>query len=282
MAARRPVSSAPFMALRWSGRFMVTVAMPSATPVRISSDMAAMVSSRPMTMFPGFTLPDELRMLREQIRRFIQEEIIPLEQRIDPDAPEIPDEDFERLAGQDQGRRPVGARRARGVRRRRARHLQHVRGAGGDVAAPHGPLQPGLRRLRPLSAAGDLGRHARRRSRSTRCPRMREGWRTFFAITEPSGGSDPAGAIQMPRRAARRQVGAQRPQGLHLAARTTRQWGVVFARTDKEKGRGGHLLLHPGARHAGLHRQAHPDDPHRGRSPTTSCFEDCEMPGRER
>ena len=27
-------------------------------------------------------------------------------------------------------------------------------------------------------------------------PTIREGWKTFFAITEPSGGSDPAGAIQ--------------------------------------------------------------------------------------
>ena len=31
-----------------------------------------------MTVFPGFTLPDELRAIREQVRRFIQEEIIPL------------------------------------------------------------------------------------------------------------------------------------------------------------------------------------------------------------
>src|SRR3989442_6189843 len=51
-----------------------------------------------MTVFPGFTLPDELRLLREQVRRFIREEIIPLEQRLDPDAPGIPDEDYERLA----------------------------------------------------------------------------------------------------------------------------------------------------------------------------------------
>src|SRR5206468_5455564 len=50
------------------------------------------------TVFPGFTLPDELRVLREQIRRFIREEIIPLEQRLDPDAPGIPDEDSERLS----------------------------------------------------------------------------------------------------------------------------------------------------------------------------------------
>ena len=32
-----------------------------------------------MPTFPGFALPDELRLIREQIRRFIREEIIPLE-----------------------------------------------------------------------------------------------------------------------------------------------------------------------------------------------------------
>ena len=40
-----------------------------------------------MTVFPGFTLPEELRLLGDQIRRFVQEEIVPLEQTIDPDAP---------------------------------------------------------------------------------------------------------------------------------------------------------------------------------------------------
>src|SRR5438105_2101433 len=51
-----------------------------------------------MPTFAGFTLPDELRLIREQIRRFIREEIIPLEQRLDPDAPSLPEEDWERLA----------------------------------------------------------------------------------------------------------------------------------------------------------------------------------------
>src|SRR2546421_11633094 len=51
-----------------------------------------------MPTFPGFTLPDALRLIREQIRRFIREEIIPLEQRLDPDAPSLPEEDWERLA----------------------------------------------------------------------------------------------------------------------------------------------------------------------------------------
>ena len=52
----------------------------------------------PMATFPGFTLPDELRVLRDQVRRFVREEIVPLEQRLDPDAPGLPDEDWARLS----------------------------------------------------------------------------------------------------------------------------------------------------------------------------------------
>src|SRR5262249_7531388 len=58
---------------------------------------------------------------------------------------------------QDEGGRALGAGRAGAVRRRRARHVQYVRALRGDGAAPHGPVQHRLRRLRPLSAARDLG-----------------------------------------------------------------------------------------------------------------------------
>src|SRR2546425_8153884 len=50
-----------------------------------------------MDAFPGYPLPAELVFLRHQVRRFIREEIIPLEQRLDPDAGEIPEEDYRRL-----------------------------------------------------------------------------------------------------------------------------------------------------------------------------------------
>src|SRR3989442_14277675 len=50
-----------------------------------------------MDSFPGYTLPAELGLLRDQVRRFIREEIIPLEQRLDPDAGEIPEADYHRL-----------------------------------------------------------------------------------------------------------------------------------------------------------------------------------------
>ena len=51
-----------------------------------------------MTTFPGYALPPELIALREQIRRIVRDELLPIEPRIDPDAPEIPEEDYRRLA----------------------------------------------------------------------------------------------------------------------------------------------------------------------------------------
>ena len=41
-----------------------------------------------MPVFPGFTLPEELRNVAQQVRRIVQDEIVPVEQRIDPVDPE--------------------------------------------------------------------------------------------------------------------------------------------------------------------------------------------------
>ena len=51
-----------------------------------------------MTVFDGYRLPDELVALRAEVRRFVRDEIIPVEQRIDPDAAELPEADHRRLA----------------------------------------------------------------------------------------------------------------------------------------------------------------------------------------
>src|SRR5262250_1940568 len=60
---------------------------------------SALLARSPMDSFPGYTLPAELALLREQVRRFIREEIVPLEQRLDPDAPDLPEDDYHRLMG---------------------------------------------------------------------------------------------------------------------------------------------------------------------------------------
>ena len=199
-----------------------------------------------MTSFPGFTLPEELRILRDQVRRFIREEIIPLEQRLDPDAPGIPDEDFERLAAKTKaaGLWALGAPEQHGgggldtfsmsvILEEMSQHRMGLYAPGCGVFGRYPP---------PAIWAGSKEQIAK-----YAVPTVREGWRTFFAITEPSGGSDPAGAIQT--RAERRgDRWVLNGRKVFISNAHNAKWGIVFARTSKEKGRAGIscFILEPG------------------------------------
>jgi acyl-CoA dehydrogenase len=46
----------------------------------------------------GYRLPEELKMLQTAVRKFIAEEIVPLERRLDPEAIELSQEDYDRLS----------------------------------------------------------------------------------------------------------------------------------------------------------------------------------------
>jgi acyl-CoA dehydrogenase len=225
--------------------------------------------------FPGFTLPDELRLLRDQVRRFIREEIIPLEQRLDPDAPGIPDEDFDRLAAKTKaaGLWALGAPEEHGgggldtfsmavVLEEMSQHRMGLYSPGCSVFGRYPP---------PAIWAG-----SKEQIRKYAVPTIREGWRTFFAITEPSGGSDPAGAIQT--RAERRgDRWVLNGRKVFISNAHNARWGVVFARTDKAKGRAGIscFILEPGtpgftARNIRTIRTS--------AIPNDVVFEDCEIP----
>jgi acyl-CoA dehydrogenase len=229
-----------------------------------------------MAMFPGFTLPDELRVLREQIRRFIREEIIPLEQRIDPDAPGIPPEEWERLASKTKaaGLWALAAPEQYGgggldtfsmcvLYEEMAQHRMGLYNIGGGVFGRYPP---------PAIWAGSKSQIER-----YAVPTVREGWRTFFAITEPSGGADPAGAIQT--RAERRgDRWVLNGRKVFISNAHNGKWGIVFARTSKEKGRAGIscFVLEPGTPGftakpiRTIRTQAIPND---------VVFEDCELAG---
>ena len=45
-------------------------------------------------------LSEEQKMIVEMVRQFVREEIVPLEEHLDPDADELPAEDYNRLVAQ--------------------------------------------------------------------------------------------------------------------------------------------------------------------------------------
>ena len=185
----------------------------------------------------GYQIPEELAALRDQVGNIIREEIIPIEARIDPDAAEIPEDGLLANRQKNPGRRDVVHGRPARVRRRWPRHFRHVRAHRGDGAASHGPLQPrsGVfgRTPPPVIYAG-----TEEQKRNYAGGTIKNAWHTFFAITEPSGGSDPAGAIQC---SAVRQGDTYVLNGtkIFISHAHEAEWGVVFTRTDPKAGRKG-------------------------------------------
>src|SRR5262245_56350934 len=190
-----------------------------------------------MPVFAGFTLPEELRRVAEQVRRIVQDELVPVEQRIDPDAPDIPREDFLRLSGKTKaaGLWTLGAPEQWGgggldtfsmcvLIEEMAQHRMGLYNTGCGVFGRYPP---------PV-----IWRGTRAQIEKFAVPMLAEGYETFWAITEPSGGSDPAGAIQTraERRGDRYVLNGRK---VFISRAHDAPWGVVFARTDPTKGRAG-------------------------------------------
>jgi acyl-CoA dehydrogenase len=185
----------------------------------------------------GYQLPAELAALRDQVARIIREEIIPIEGGIDPDAAEIPEDDYWRIAQKvrSAGMWCMGAPREYGGGGLGTFQMtviteamsQHRMGLYNPGAGVFGRTPP------PVIWAG-TPEQKEKYARGT----IENAWYTFFAITEPSGGSDPAGAIQC---RAVRQGDSYVLNGtkIFISHAHEAQWGVVFARTDPKAGRQG-------------------------------------------
>ncbi len=189
------------------------------------------------TAFAGYTLPDELVLLREQIRRIVREDVVPLEQRIDPDAADIPEEDYRRLSAKIKaaGLWCLGAPEAYGgggldtfgmcvVLEEMSQHRMGLYNPGCGIFGRYPP---------PVIWGG-----TRAQIEKYAVPTLRDGAYTFFAITEPSGGSDPANAIQS-RGVKRGDRWVLNGTKMFVSHAHEAEWGVVFVRTDGSKGRQG-------------------------------------------
>lgn len=157
-------------------------------------------------------ISDEQQLIIQNVRRFIREEIWPLEEQLDPDAFTIPTADYDRL---------TGMTKEMGLYGLDFDTVTHVL-----VAIEMSQHRAGLY----APAYGTFGGRGMGDGDG--------GGRGFLGLSEPSGGSDPARAIQT--RAVRDgDEWVINGRKLWSSGADTADFGTVYARTDPEKGRAG-------------------------------------------
>ena len=180
---------------------------------------------------------EQQRLIVEQIRRFVHEEIIPLEAKLDPDASELPKEDFDRLSDMVRGMGLWGLDVP-----------EEYGGAGVDlvtrtlIAVEMSQHRAGLY-VPCYGVFGTMGLAQLYEATDDQKERylkpvLRGEKKGFFGLTEPSGGSDPARAIRT--RAVKDGTDwIINGSKVYISGADRADFGLVFARTDPEKGRGG-------------------------------------------
>ena len=184
----------------------------------------------------SWELPEDLRMLRDTIRRFMQEEVKPLEDRLPHDA--YTPEPADLLALQRKARaiglwcfetpaehggaglsllgQCVAAEEAA-----KCRMGAYIAGCGGFGFDPPVVIWKGTP-------------HQQRFAHED----VENGTKAFVAISEPSGGSDPGRAIQTRavRKGDRYVINGTK---VWISGASMAKWGIVFARVGDNKGREG-------------------------------------------
>jgi acyl-CoA dehydrogenase len=223
-------------------------------------------------------LPEELRMLVETTRRFMREEVRPAEAKAPHDAFELPDELLLPLQ-----------RRAREIGLWALRSPQEYGGAGLSLLATALVAEETAkcRMGAYVPACGALGssppnpilQGSRHQVEKYAIPAIEKGSKAFVAISEASGGSDPARSIRTrAERRGDRYVLNGRKMWITGAAQA--DWGLVFARTGEQGQRGGITCFIVDGRPKGLSLREVPVI--RSWSPYELTFEDVEIPVEDR
>ena len=172
---------------------------------------------------------DEQRIIVDQVRRFVREEVVPLEDKLDPDADEVSTEDFDRLSGvvKDMGLFGLDTPPEYGgpeidlvTRTLIAMECSQHR-AG--LYAPCYYTFGGARQAQLFEATDE-------QKDKYLYPMLAGEKKVFFGLSEPSGGSDPARAIQT--RAVREgDEWVLNGTKLWISGADRADYGLVFART---------------------------------------------------
>jgi alkylation response protein AidB-like acyl-CoA dehydrogenase len=184
-----------------------------------------------------FALTHEQELIVGQVRRFVREEVVPLEVGLDPDASRLEPEDHGRLVSmtKDMGLFGLGIPKEFGgpdidIVTQTLIAMETSQHRAGLYSPCYGAF--GGAGLAQLYEANED------QKRRYLYPMLKGEKRGFFALTEPSGGSDPARAI---RTRAVKDGGDWVINGakIFISGADAADFGIVFARTDASKGRAG-------------------------------------------
>ena len=182
-------------------------------------------------------LTEEQDMIIGMVRKFVREEILPLELNLDPDADELERDDRERLIEKTKAMGLYGldippeyGGPEIDLVTRTLMAVEMAQHRAGLYSPCYGTF--GGAGLAQLFEATDSQKE------KYLYPTLRGEKRGFFGLSEPSGGSDPARAIQTK---AIREGDDWVINGskLWISGADRANFGLVFARTDSDKGRNG-------------------------------------------
>lgn len=182
-------------------------------------------------------MTQEQALITGMVRKFVREEIVPLELNLDPDADELDPADRDRLIEKTKamGLYGLGIPAEYGgpdidLMTSTLIAIEMSQHRAGLYAPCYGTF--GGAGLAQLFEATD------KQKEQYLFPTLRGEKRGFFGLSEPSGGSDPARAIQTK---AERDGDDWIINGgkLWISGADKADYGLVFARTDKDKGRNG-------------------------------------------
>ncbi|MSP96393.1 MAG: acyl-CoA dehydrogenase [Betaproteobacteria bacterium] len=221
----------------------------------------------------AWELPEELRQLRDTVRRFMAKEVKPIEDRLPHDAVACPPDQLKLLQ-----------RKARDLGLWQNRTPARYGGAGLNLLGQAivaeeaakcrmGAYIPALNAFGTdppnviwLGSAFQIEKYG--------LPSVDEGRRVFFAISEASGGSDPGRAIRC-RAVLKGDRYVLNGTKLWITGAQGAAWGIVFARTG-QAGRGGITSFIVDGQAKGL--SCNPIPVMRAYSPYEVHFEDVEIP----
>lgn len=224
--------------------------------------------------FSGFDLPDEMQLLRDVIGDFVREQIVTAEAELGETASGLTQEVRERLqvkarelgfwcldAPKEFGGGGLSAMEMAVVNEQATKHKFSFPHPGGGVFGNSPPV------VMYRGSPEQIERYV--------IPTIENAWIAFTAISEPTGGSDPARSI---RTTAKRKGDIYVLNGRKMWATNadTARYGVVYARTDRGGGRAGISAFVVDADTPGLSTTTVPVM--RNHWTTELTLEDCEIP----